>query len=49
MVAWAYWPSKDNAYKPESAADESAAMPAAEFRLLLSALIGAPSSLKKSR
>jgi hypothetical protein len=49
MVAWAYWPSKDNAYKPESSADESAAMQPAEFRLLLSALIGAPSSLKKRR
>lgn len=49
MVAWAYWPSKDNAYRPESAADESAAMPAHEFRLLLSALVGVPSSLKKRR
>lgn len=47
MIAWAYWPAKDNAYRPRSAADESAAMPAPQFRLLLSALIGAPSSLKQ--
>jgi hypothetical protein len=47
MIAWAYWPSKDNSYRPESASEESAAMAAPEFRLLLSALIGAPSSLKR--
>ena len=28
MVAWAYWPSLDNPYRPASPADESAAMPA---------------------
>jgi len=49
MVAWAYWPSKENSYRPESPADESAAMPASEFRKLLSTLVGAPSSLKKRR
>ena len=42
MVAWAYWPSKDNAYRPASAADESAAMPAGEFRSLLSVVVGMP-------
>jgi hypothetical protein len=42
MVAWAYWPSKDNAYRPSSAADESAAMPAGEFRTLLSTVVGMP-------
>ena len=42
MIAWAYWPSKDNAYRPASAADESAAMPAAEFRALLSTVVGMP-------
>jgi hypothetical protein len=42
MVAWAYWPSKQNAYRPASPADETAAMPAAEFRQLLSSLVGAP-------
>lgn len=46
MIAWAYWPSKDNAYRPTSARDESAAMPAPAFRLLLASLIGAPSTLK---
>lgn len=42
MVAWAYWPSKDNAYRPVSRADESAAMPPAEFRSLLSTVVGMP-------
>jgi hypothetical protein len=42
MVAWAYWPSTDNAYRPASAADESAAMPAGEFRSLLSVVVGMP-------
>jgi hypothetical protein len=47
MVAWAYWPTKDNAYAPSSPSDESAAMPAAQFRLLLSQLVGAPFALKR--
>ena len=42
MVAWAYWPSKHNAYRPTSPADESAAMPADEFRSLVSAVVGMP-------
>lgn len=42
MVAWAYWPSKNNTYSPVSSTDESASMPAAEFRQLLSELIDAP-------
>jgi hypothetical protein len=42
MVAWAYWPSKDNSYRPASPTDESAAMPAAEFRTLLSVIVGIP-------
>jgi len=42
MVAWAYWPSKDNAYRPTSPADESAAMPAGDFRALLSTVVGLP-------
>jgi hypothetical protein len=42
MVAWAYWPSKDNAYRPASPADESAAMPPGEFRALLSTVVGMP-------
>jgi hypothetical protein len=42
MLVWAYWPSKDNPYAPRSRADESAVMPAAAFRQLLSSLVGAP-------
>jgi hypothetical protein len=49
MVAWAYWPSQENAYRPTSAADESAAMAPAEFRALLSDLIGAPRHLSARR
>jgi hypothetical protein len=47
MVAWAYWPSKQNVYRPASRRDESAAMPAGEFRQLLSTLVGAPFGLKR--
>ena len=39
MVAWAYWPSVDNAYRPASSADESAAMPAARFRAIVDAML----------
>jgi hypothetical protein len=46
MVAWAYWPSKDNSYKPASASDESASMRPADFRALLSSLVGVSASLK---
>jgi hypothetical protein len=49
MLAWAYWPSKENAYRPSSAADESAAMAPAEFRSLLGSLLGAPQSLARVR
>ena len=49
MVAWAYWPSKDNSYRPASPTDESASMPAAEFRNLLSSLVGMPTALKFNR
>jgi hypothetical protein len=42
MMAWAYWPSKENSYRPDSPRDESAAMPAAQFRTLMSTLVGAP-------
>ena len=40
MVAWAYWPTKENVYRPTSAADESASMAPAEFRALLDSLLG---------
>jgi hypothetical protein len=49
MVAWAYWPSHENPYRPDSARDESAAMPAHEFRQLLTALVGVPSALTTRR
>ena len=41
-LAWAYWPSPDNALRPSARTDESAAMPPAQFRALLKSLIGAP-------
>lgn len=41
-LVWAYWPSQDNAYRPASARDESAAMAPAAFRSLMSKLVGAP-------
>jgi hypothetical protein len=47
MLAWAYWPSRDSAYRPRAASDETAAMPAPEFRRLLSTLVGAPFALKR--
>jgi hypothetical protein len=39
MLAWAYWPSVHNAYRPTSALDESAAMPPARFRAVVDAMI----------
>jgi hypothetical protein len=41
VLPWAYWQSSDNAYRPTSKADESAAMAPAKFRALLRSLIGA--------
>lgn len=48
MVAWAYWPSRESAYRPVSPRDETAAMAPVEFRQLLSSLVGAPLALKRS-
>lgn len=48
LVAWAYWESPRNAYRPESARDESAAMPAAEFRALLDALLGRRTAVRST-
>jgi hypothetical protein len=48
MVAWAYWPTRESAYRPVSPRDETAAMAPAEFRQLLSSLVGAPLALKRS-
>ena len=42
MIAWAYWPSKDNSYRPASRTDESAAMAPAEFRALIATVVGMP-------
>lgn len=41
-LAWAYWPSPDNSMKPSGATDEAGAIPAAQFRAVLTDLIGAP-------
>ena len=49
MLAWAYWPSAQNSYKPESRLDESASMPAPQFRALLAELIGAPRTLAAAK
>lgn len=37
-LAWAYWPSDENVLKPQSPADESAAVPPIVFRLLMEAV-----------
>jgi hypothetical protein len=39
-LVWAFWPSKDNAYRPTSRDDESAAMEPKRFRSLVSGLLG---------
>jgi hypothetical protein len=39
-LAWSYWQSPQNSMKPESAADESAAMAPAQFRELIAGLLG---------
>jgi hypothetical protein len=41
-LAWAYWPSADNSMKPSSSTDEAGAIPVAQFRAVLTQLIGAP-------
>jgi hypothetical protein len=38
-LVWAFWPSKDNAYRPANANDESAAMAPARFRALITGLL----------
>ena len=39
-LAWAYWPDARNAHRPTSSRDESAAMKPAQFRALVTKLIG---------
>ena len=41
MLAWAYWPAKDSAMRPESKSSESASMAPAKFRSLMVQLLGA--------
>ena len=38
-LAWSYWPSPNNCMKPQSAGDESAALPPRRFRALLDRLL----------
>jgi len=38
-LVWSYWPSRHNAYRPQSPRDESAAMAPARFRALMAELI----------
>lgn len=42
-LVWAYWPSRANAYRPESPRDESAAMAPGAFRTLMARMLGATS------
>jgi hypothetical protein len=39
-LVWSFWPSKDNAYRPTSKRDESAAMAPARFRTIVTGLLG---------
>jgi hypothetical protein len=48
-LVWAYWPSKDNAYRPQSRRDESAALAPAKFRDLMATLVGAPRTAAGAR
>jgi hypothetical protein len=41
-LAWAYWPSADNAMSPAGSTSEAGSIPAAQFRAVLTQLIGAP-------
>jgi hypothetical protein len=41
-LAWSFWGSSDNALRPRSAKDESAAMAPAKFRALVASLLRTP-------
>jgi hypothetical protein len=43
-LAWAYWPSPDNAMKPAGPTAEAGFVPVAQFRAVLAQLIGAPAA-----
>ena len=47
-LAWSFWQSKSNALRPTSAADESAALPPAQFKMLLARVLGLPSLASRS-
>lgn len=47
-LAWAYWPAKDSAMRPDSKSSESAAMAPARFRSLMAQLFG-PAALSTKR
>jgi hypothetical protein len=42
-LAWAYWPSPDNAMSPAFVGAESRAVPVTQFRALLAQMLGVPS------
>jgi hypothetical protein len=44
LVAWAYWPSPQNVLRPRSTIDEAGAIPAPEFRALLSQMLNISAS-----
>jgi hypothetical protein len=46
-LAWAYWPSKLNSMRPQGPNDESAAMPPAKFRAMLSQVLGIRDPLRR--
>jgi hypothetical protein len=43
-LAWAYWQSPSNAMQPADCSNESAGMPVAAFRALLTQLLGVPTT-----
>ncbi|MDX6449964.1 MAG: hypothetical protein QOH16_13 [Gaiellaceae bacterium] len=43
-LAWAYWQSPDNSMKPSGSSNEAGAIPVAQFRAVLTQLIGAPAA-----
>jgi hypothetical protein len=47
-LAWAYWPARESAMRPDSRTSESAAMAPARFRALLAQLLG-PATLSTNR
>jgi hypothetical protein len=46
-LAWAFWPSPEDAMRPSSAADEAGALAPATFRALLAGLLGTPASSQR--